>query len=282
MKKREKTIHPEIKNMITERALATDRDRGTLADELIDEIMLKYPDRVPPAFDTVIKDISKARNHAPSPLDKPWHMGTLKDYPLPPEAIPSILAALESREMFTRHREVTIRQALWISRLHTVVKHKDDLCKIAWHYAFNERISEISRTDLNTSEYDRRLPNSKELLEYFENPTLKADFATYKKAFEQTTGVEYAGVSFPVDFMLFNEEKVFAPIKIKDKPIYLELPFTDSKALLNGLKKENNIKSIKKLDNGTTLVVLKKPVSHAFENKEFNEYLHNLIKDGEK
>jgi len=281
MKKREKIAHPEIKNMIAERALSTDKDRITLAYELIDEIMLKYPDRVPPSVETVKRDISTARNHAPSPLDKPWHMGTLKDYPLPLEAVSSILAALESREMFTRHREVTIRQALWISRLHTVVKHKDDLWKIAWHYAFNERISEVSGTDFNTSEYDRRLPNPKELLEYFTNLTQKVDFATYKKVFEQTSGVEYAGVSFPVDFMVFNEDKVFAPIIIKDKPSYLEVPSTDSKALLEGFKKENNIKSIKKLDNGTTLVVLKKSVSLAFENKEFNEYLHNFIKDGE-
>lgn len=274
-------IKPSLKQTIVSEAIRyPTKPRAALAAELQD--LIERMGEISPTDETLMRMISEARNKEESPLDKPWHMATLKDYPLPTEAIPSILAVLESQEMFTRQREVTIRQALWISRIHTVVKPKDDLMKIAWYYAFNERISEVSHTDFNTYEYDRRLSNPKKLLEYFENPNLKADFAVYKKAFEQTTGVEYAGVSFPVDHMFFDEEKVFAPINIKDKPIYLKLPFTDSKALLNGLKKENNIKSINKLDNGITLVVLKKSVSLAFENKEFNEYLHNLIKEGVK
>ncbi|GAG13477.1 unnamed protein product, partial [marine sediment metagenome] len=228
--------------------------------------------------------ISTVRNNI-SELDKPWHLGLMAErdeqghikYLLPPEAIPSILAALESREMFTRHREVTIRQVLWISRLHNVVKHKDDLWEIAWHYAFNERISEVSRTDFNTSEYDRRLSNPKELLEYFRSRIPQSDYLTYKKAFKQVTlGIEYEP-GLPVDHLVIRDNKVYAPLLIQETPKHLEMPYS-AEALLEWVKKEKSVKSIKKLKNGVTVIRFKKTISLGFENKEYNEHLHNLIK----
>ncbi len=240
------------------------------------------------AIQKFLNPVNKMLEEKPSPLDKPWHLGLLtkiKEHPeyyISPGAIQSVLDALTSQKMLTRHKGVTIRQALWVSRLYTKVKQKDELWRIAWHYAFKERISEIADIDFDTTEYDHRLSNPKELIKYFDTRMHSVDFKTYKRAFEEITcGVKYAGVSFPVEFMLFVGDKILAPIRIQDKPIYIELPLNDQKALLNALEKQHFLKETKQLD-ASTLVVLKKPLPISFENKEFNEYLHNLIKDGEK
>jgi hypothetical protein len=280
---RAKVMLPAIKELITVRALSEpSKSREKLADEIIQQVINDYPAEVPPAWETVIKLISKARNHEPSPLDKPWHLGTLKDYPLPLEALPYVLGALESQNQLARHRELTIRQAFWISRLYNLAELKDYLWELAWHYAFHERISEISRTAFDTSEYDRMLSYPKELLEYFKRSTPGIDFKTYKKAFEPTTGIEHGGASFPVDFMVLKGEKILAPLKVKNKHVYLELPFTDSKALVDRLEKEKQLKFMSKIGDDTTLIVFKKPVSLEFDNREFNESLYNLIKGDQK
>jgi hypothetical protein len=74
---RAKAILPEIRNMITMAATSSNENRETLARNLIDEIKQKYPREIPPVEETVIKLISKARNHEPSPLDKPWSLAVL-------------------------------------------------------------------------------------------------------------------------------------------------------------------------------------------------------------
>ncbi|MFC1965218.1 hypothetical protein ACFLWG_04390, partial [Chloroflexota bacterium] len=226
--------------------------------------------------------ISRARNQETSPLDKSWHMGTLKDYPLPTEALPVILDTMESQMMLTRSREVTIRHAIWISRLQHVVKDKDELCEIAWHYAFNERISEIAHPEkqFDTSQYDRRLPNPKELLEYFRSRIPQSDYQTYGKAFEQVTlGIEYEP-GLLVDHLVIRNNKVYAPLLIQEKSINLEMPYS-AEELLEAVKKEKSVKSVKKLKNGVTVIRFKEPISLGFENKGYNERLHNFMKDGE-
>jgi len=219
----------------------------------------------------------------PSKLDESWHLGTLKDYPLPTEALPVILDTLESQKMLTRSREVTIRHAIWISRLLHIVKNKDELREIAWHYAFNERISEIAHPEkqFNTSQYDCRLSNPKELIEYFRNRIPQSDYLTYKKAFNQVTlGIEYEP-GHRVDHLVIGDNKVYAPLLIQEKLKYLEMPYS-TEALLEAVKKGKSVKSIKKLKDGVTVIRFKETISLGFENKEYNEHLHNFIKDGEQ
>jgi len=226
----------------------------------------------------VIKAISWARNHELGLLDKPWHMGTLEEHPLPSAAISSIVAALEARKMLTRHRNLTIRHAIWISRLYTVIKQKDDLWEIAWHYAFNERISEISHTKFDTSEYDLLLAKPKELMEYFGHSRRGISYDNYKTAFEQTTnGINYVGPSMPVDYLVIRDNKVYANFMIQGKPTQLEMPYPDPHTLVEEVKKQKVVKSIKKLKNGETVIRFKETISLGFENKEYNAYLHNLI-----
>ena len=224
------------------------------------------------------KQEAELRN-SPSPLDQPWHLGTLGKYPLPPEAIPYIIAIQEANKAFTSTRVISIRQAIWISRLHPLVKELDLLSRIAWQYAFYERVSEIAGTgDFITSEYDKLLSKPKELLKRFENSTPSADYSNFKKAFEQVTlGVEYMGPGLPVDHLVIRDNKVYATFMIQGKPKQLEMPYLEPNVLLEAAKKQKVVKSIKKLKNEVTVIRFNQIISLIFENREYNEYLHNLI-----
>lgn len=276
MKKRAKAMLPEIKELISQRALEeTGESRETLADKLVEEIKIKFPKEVPPAWETIIKRISAARRHEAVPLDNPWHLGTLKDFPLPIEAIPSILAVQKSEPILTRTGGISIRHAIWIARLYLTIKDTALLGKVSWLYALHQRISEIAKTDFDTRKYDKLLSNPKKLLEQYE---LNADYSTYKRAFEETTlGVEFAGVSFSVDFLLIRDNKVYAPLILQGKSLLLELPYSDPDKLLEECKKQPIVKSIK-THQSETIIRFKEPISQAFENKEFNEFLYNLFR----
>ncbi len=210
-------------------------------------------------------------------LEGPWHLGTLKDNPIPIEAIPNILQVQELRNLLTRGHSVTVRQALWISRLYSVIRDIDLLGRISWEYALQEKTCELANTKFNSSEYDKLLLKPKELLKQFKSNT-PVDYSTYKKAFEQVTlGVKYMGPSLPVDHLMIRDNKVYATFLINGTPKQIEMPYSDPKALLEAVKKQKVVKSIKKLKNGITVILFKESIDLAFENKEFNEYSHNLI-----
>ena len=68
-----------------------------------------------PKLSTLEKYISFCRSN-PSPLDEPWEIFSLKDYPIPPEALPVVL----DMWIWTLHNldmQITIREAQWIARL---------------------------------------------------------------------------------------------------------------------------------------------------------------------
>ena len=95
-------------------SVALDRpnvDRAELANELPD-ILKKAGFGKPPTKTTLEKMISKARNGT-SLEDGPWHIGTLKEYPIAPEALPLVLA-------IARQHMLTIRDAKWVGRLYCV------------------------------------------------------------------------------------------------------------------------------------------------------------------
>ena len=213
-------------------------------------------------------------------IDRSWHLGTLNQYPLPPEAVKRVLAIQRSRVVLTTG-DITIRQAIWISRLYVLIEDLKILGRIAWHYAFHERISQISGIkDFDTSEYDSLLPQPKELLKRFESQVSSADYKIFKAAFgDITLGIEYAGPSLPVDHMLLRDSKIYGQFLIQGKVCQIELPYTDQSALLEILNKHKKVKSIKQIQNNTTVIRFKETLHLAFENKKYNEWLHNLLKE---
>ncbi len=66
----------------------------------------------------VRKCIAKLKSEKPSPEDQPWHMGTLDQYPLSPEALKTVIQA---HWFAVEHgSKLTIREAKWIGRLSAV------------------------------------------------------------------------------------------------------------------------------------------------------------------
>jgi len=254
-------ISQDTKKTITSHVLGnTDKIRGVLAEEL--EIILGDKS---PSYDTLVKEISRIRNQEMSELDKPWNTATLKDYPIPQEAIPHIIAGLESKKMFTHTRGITIRHALWISRICSVVQELDLLLKIAWNYALKERISEISNTDFVPAEYDKLLLSPKKLIERFENEKLGIDFDTYKEAFKQTTGIELHPSINTRCFYVFNDT-VFAFIEeIGGKGVLVPLPVKDIDNFIMEMKQQKKFKNMKQSTENLLIINLKENVNIAAE-----------------
>jgi hypothetical protein len=120
---KKKNIDPYVRAYVKRRALKEpDTERGKLAHRLAQEIprLPHTPRPVSPAISTMKKMISQARNTDPNPEDSPWHMTTLKKFPIVPEALPYVLEAwlLSLREGFP----LTIREAEWVSRLYALFK----------------------------------------------------------------------------------------------------------------------------------------------------------------
>ncbi|MFC1945117.1 hypothetical protein ACFLWF_00005 [Chloroflexota bacterium] len=80
-----------------------------------------------PSEEYMIKMISKARNHAKSPLDELWDLSTLTlpEYSIPAEAVPIVMSVWEMRwNQRNVDQFLTIREALWVSRLYKLVEAK--------------------------------------------------------------------------------------------------------------------------------------------------------------
>jgi hypothetical protein len=159
------------------RAKFTDADRRRIADwsrdtypdmpreELAEKIQTKiFKGRTPPSFDYLLKLISEYRNLPDSPEDAPWSTATLKDHPIPPEAIPVVLEIWKNRQ--DKKLPFTIRDAKWTSQLSATEvppQLQKTWSKISWLdyvvslYAMTERISEITKTAFDPGGLDRVL-----------------------------------------------------------------------------------------------------------------------------
>ena len=106
---------------------------------IIREMGVAVPDR-----GTLEKEISKARGR-PSPLDNPWSLADLVYNPIPPQALLAVLGAYEAVRISSGQidRRLTIRQALWVARLHALFPADLVLVlRFAEEYAATERIYE--------------------------------------------------------------------------------------------------------------------------------------------
>lgn len=88
-----------------------------------------------------LKEIGE-RHH----LDMPWSLASLIEHPISEEAMPAVLTACERNHpdnlAFGDERPLTIREALWMGRLRSVVD-AELLLDWAYLYATEERFSEI-------------------------------------------------------------------------------------------------------------------------------------------
>lgn len=116
-----------------------------------------------------LKEIAPLVNQK-SPLDEKWHLGTVQEYPISPEAVKKIF------ELKARGKEyISIRIARWISRFSTLPLPIEILYLSAMEYSTAEEIAEISRTELNTANMDMMLLENIKNQESSGNGSKKSD-----------------------------------------------------------------------------------------------------------
>lgn len=161
-------ISSETKQQIADYVLKSEnsgKDREILANEI--EALLQTSGQKPPSLDTIKKMISTFRNKN-NPLDMPWHLGTLKDYPISEFAVNKILLL----KPFAEHREpifegrlqswqvITIRNALWLSKLSALYISFEWLWDCVKEYSKQEKIAELAGNAFDSSEIDNDLANA--------------------------------------------------------------------------------------------------------------------------
>lgn len=150
-KRGRKAIKPSIKNLIFAKAL---KDKGmprlALAIELRN--LIEEMGEIPPTEETIMRLISKARNHPASPLDEPWSIGTLAEYDITPEAFPKIVEIQNLRRNV--EKPLTIREAKWVGRLYTLSSNLTELDALSTYYSMREISSEISGIPCDTLSVD--------------------------------------------------------------------------------------------------------------------------------
>lgn len=149
-------ISIEMRSHIFEAALKKEK-RAKSRSVLADELEAEFGDKSP-SLNTLEKLISEARNHPVSPLDEQWSVGSLAQYDIPPEALPAVMYIYEKRQ---RELEIdfTIREALWIARLHKTIDDLDVLERFANAYAVKDQMDWILDCPVNTRGFDFLLIN---------------------------------------------------------------------------------------------------------------------------
>ncbi len=220
----------------------------------------------------------------PSPLDDPWHLGKLGKYPLSAEAIPYVLKVKSGHKL----GDFTIRQARCVSYLYTTVKNIDLLDSISFRYSLYERICEISDTDYDTTAYDELLSDEKsqrKLVENFDKEIDYSNFKSYKRAFEEITKVEMAGISADTTRFYIRDNKIYAVFNNErgQSRQYL-LPVKDIDKFIYGLKDQGLFKSRKQTTEGMDIIMLKKPLAIVIPHDKIlevsNERTHNKKSKG--
>ena len=145
-------IKPSIRGLIFEYAVNRKQmPRLALAVEL--KNLIEEMGEIPPSEETMIRHISKARNHPVSPLDSPWSVGCLGKYDIPPEALPKVMFIYEKR-LREAEQHFTIREALWIARLHKIIDNPIILERFASGYALRDQTDWILNSPVYTRDFD--------------------------------------------------------------------------------------------------------------------------------
>ena len=146
------------------------KNRAEPRDSVAERIEACLEDKEPvPSRDTINKIISGARN-SNDPEDRPWSMATLDEYPIPPQAIPAVLAVWKFRleqweEFITRevkhpyvpHEGFTIREAKWAARLSSIEADTEVLSSKAAIYAHMELAYKLIGRSFDSGGLDRMI-----------------------------------------------------------------------------------------------------------------------------
>ena len=164
-------IDLDIKRFIAEKALEDrDRPRKELAYEL--ERLIQEKGLLAPTVETLKKKISEARQK-PLPLDQPFSLGALVKNPIPPEALPMVLRvwakrleeAKPDKDGFSFKMTFSIRDALWVARLSSLLDDPEAVWGFAFWYSVRERAYEAIGEDIDTSDLDTEVLKSLKLIE---------------------------------------------------------------------------------------------------------------------
>ena len=169
-------LKPIIKRLIFGEAIRQlNVPRELLANRLIKEI--EESGELPPTLETAKRYISKARN-ATNPIDKPWTLGSCRDYPtfFPPNSLLRLMKMQQetwrSVDLLTNARPpgLSIRTCMWIVRLQPLIKEyfrpdehdfqqeSDILFNVAHAYSSAERTSEtMGEQTFDSSDLDQAL-----------------------------------------------------------------------------------------------------------------------------
>lgn len=137
-----------------------------IREEVISRLPKVYPYADPgwPGLSIIQKELTKIRKRdneklpESKGLDRPWSIASMAKYPIPPEALPSVLQAwVYVREYL--NISFTVRQAKWVVCLYAVIKDIPDLVSEALNYAQMELTASIMEPDaeLNTQGVDLSL-----------------------------------------------------------------------------------------------------------------------------
>ena len=114
-----------------------------------------------PELEVLERKVSKYRNEKRDPKDEPFTLAALADNSMFVEHLPVILRAYLAEYIAMAQAglpiprpPLTIREALWIARLSSVLNDTFSLLKYAKEYATQERISRVLNKPLPSSETD--------------------------------------------------------------------------------------------------------------------------------
>jgi len=152
-------LRPSIKSFIASRYFDEQKkppEERMLPKALAYEIhkeLIQQGEKRTPKLSTIEKQISKVRNHPSSPLDSQWSVGCLGQYDIPPEALPKVMSIYEQRLRELKQR-FTIREALWIARLHKIIDDPTVLWGFASAYALREWLDWVLDNPIYTRDFD--------------------------------------------------------------------------------------------------------------------------------
>jgi hypothetical protein len=112
-----------------------------------------------PSLSTVQKVLALIRkNRLVDPKDKPWSLSSLAEYPIPPEALPTVMSSYKKR--LAEDDVLPIREALWTARLYKLIDPPDLVRDWAFLYALDEMISELQGKPFDSTKLDLEMINN--------------------------------------------------------------------------------------------------------------------------
>lgn len=151
-------ITPDGEALIINRALGYPRLQRTMVAENLQSEFESEGYGIP-EIEVLERKISWYRNHAEAgPLEKPWSMATLDDYPISPSALPEVLRIWALRT--EQQQGFTIREAKWAARFSAFILGEVgrlEISTLASRYARLELICQLISRPFDSTIYDRQL-----------------------------------------------------------------------------------------------------------------------------